>query len=467
MKEVFIEKSHKLLRIAIKENNTLVYCRFYEEDNKPKVGEIYLGVIKKIVPAMKCAFIDLGCDRNAYLDLDKHKAKIKNGDEILVEVLKEEIGDKGAKVTSKVTMGGDYLIVGDFGTGIRMSKSIEDNEFIKEVKKKIKAPKDMAVTIRTKAVEKTIGFIEGEMELLSNNFREIKKRGTFTKGPKILYKPEKALREVLLDLDIDDRVYCNDKDELEDINKIISDLHKRKDGYIGIVSSLHEGDINLFHYYGLDNEILSLRNRKIELKSKGCIILDKTEAMNVIDVNSGNSIEGIDVEENILKINLEAATEICKQIQLRDLSGIIVIDFIDVFNEKQKNEIIKTLKLGLKNDRNKIKVYDFTELSLVQITRERRGKSILEYIEEEVGNQFYSIKAVKKDYLKFLIKNELLRVCRGSCFENLEVHINKIYYFDLRDNIEDLESYMANKNLCIKVVFDDIELFSVNPAIFN
>lgn len=462
MREIFIERNNNLLRLAVKLDEKFINCRFYEEDNKPKVGEIYLGVVKNIIPSMKSIFIDLGTDRNAYLYLDKYNSKIKTGDEILVEVLKEEIGEKGATVTTKVSLGGDFAVVGDFGVGIKISKKIDDVDFVESIKKSIDAPKDMAITIRSRATEKSLDFIEIEINSLISRFKDIKQRGTYSKGPKLLYKQQRALREELLELKSGDKVYCNSKEDYENVASLLKEMNKEE-----VSNSLYEGEINLFLQYGLEKEILALRKREVMLKSQGYLVFNKTEAMNVIDVNSGALIEGKNMEDNIFKVNLEAANEICRQIALRDLSGIIIIDFIDMFKENHKKKIIEVLRENLRNHRNKIKVYNFTELSLVQITRERREKSILEYIEEVHRQEAYTLSRISKEYLMFLIKNELIRLRKTLDLKKVKIEINELYYFDFINNLEEFKNYLCKNEIEVEVIFNKVEIFNIISSVFN
>lgn len=465
MKELFIERREKLLRIALKENSLLSECFIEEERNEPLPGEIYKGVVKNIIPAIKCLFVDIGYEKQGYMSLlPKEINNFKKGDEIIVEVIKEQYGDKGARITNKYTLPGRYVVLTPKKEGIIFSKKINDTDLIKNIKESINPINGIEITIRTNAQFVSIETIKSEIEDLKVKLENIEREGKYTLKLKRLYGENSLIYKVLRD------------NISEDTNKIIVD---NKEDYLmithylakdeGIEVILHKEKRSLFDYYGIEKEILALRKNKINLKCGGNIVIEKTEAMYVIDVNSSKNITGKNAERNAEETNEEAAIEIGRQIRLRNLSGIILVDFIDMKENQNKRKIIDTLKNALENDKRKNAVYPFTELNLVQIARKRRGKSIYEHIEEQCSVCNGTGKRLKSSYISLLIRNEIIRIeGDGSPIKDFYIEINKEYEDIINENMFEFlqEIDGIDKNIYLNFV-DLVEYHKVEPLIFK
>ncbi|CAG7840358.1 ribonuclease [Clostridium novyi B str. ATCC 27606] len=467
METIYIEREEEILRIVLREDDILKECFIEEEKLEPSPGKIYKGVVKNIVPAIKCAFIDIGCNKNAYMYLH-HKFKnddLKNGDEVLVEIMKESIGEKGPKVTSSISVPGRYVVIVTNNNKISFSKKIEDNDNFKcYIKDNINKPEDIGIMIRTNALDATIEDINTEIEKLYETYKKIVQEGTYCLKPKLLYDGGGTLGRILNDILTFNtkKVVLNNEQDLKYIKKFIEDKSD-----LDLELQLYEGTQNLFSYYNIEREILSLRNNKVMLPSGGNIIIDKTEAMYVIDVNSGKNTKETSIDKTALVTNLEAAREIARQIMMRNLSGIIIIDFIDIHDYDYKKKILHILKDEFKEDKKKTVIYPFTQLNLVQIARKRRGKAISEYIEEECTMCNGKAKRIKLSYINKLIRNELKKIDNDYNISDIYIELDEKYKKDVLGDvikfIKDIEG--LRKKIYVNFI-SNLEYFKVEPLLF-
>ncbi|MBX4269523.1 Rne/Rng family ribonuclease [Clostridium estertheticum] len=466
MKEIYIERQEEILRIAIKENNKLKECFIEEENSGPVPGEIYKGVVKNIVPAIKCAFIDIGHNKDCYMYLDEkfHNTKIKKGDELIVEVLKEAIDKKGAKVTSAFGIPGTYCVVVNMNKNISFSKKINNRDFEALVERSLIKPKDIGVMIRTNAAQVDINTLNDEVEALYEIYKNIIKRSEYSRNPILLFSDAGALNRTLRDI-LDKntfKIVLNNESDFEYTKK---NTQTRTD--IDVKVELHNESRMLFDYYGIEKELLSLRNHRITLKCGGNIVIDKTEAMYVIDINSGKNIKSRSLQKTAQTTNIEAATEIARQIRLRNLSGIIIIDFIDTDDPDVRKSILNVLRDGFEDDKNKTVVYPFTELNLVQIARRRRGKSIYEFIEEPCMVCGGKSSRVKLAYMQFLIRNEIFKINSEQVLLDIYIEIGEVYKKDIMDNVLEFARQIGAIENKIYVNFiPHLDKFKVESLIF-
>ena len=467
MEEIFIEREGDILRIALREDGKLKEC-FIEEDNEePTPGEIYKGVVKSIVPAIKCAFIDIGYKKNAYMYLHERlkNQNTRKGDEVLVEVMKEALGEKGPKVTNQISIPGRYAVIVTQNEDISFSKKIEENEEFKEyILASISKPTDVGIMIRTNALDVDIEHINTEIKELYDKYTKIVREGKYSIKPKLLFNDGGSLGKVLLDIlsDNTNKVIVNNE---EDYDYIVNFANNKPD--LNFEVSLHTDVQGLFSYYNIEKEILALRNSKVALHSGGNIVIEKTEAMYVIDVNSGKNVKETSIDKTALMTNLEAAKEIAKQIMIRNLSGIIIIDFIDIDNYENKKKILNILKEEFKQDKKKTVIYPFTQLNLVQIARKRRGKSIYDYIEEDCRHCHSKGKRVKLSYVNSLIKNEIIKINKGYEMTDIYIEVDETYREDI---LGDVISFVKDIDALDKKVYvnfmSNLENFKVEALLF-
>lgn len=465
MKEIFIERREQLLRIAVKKNNELIESIVEEKKNNPIIGEIYKGRVKNILPAINSIFVDLGLDKEGYMYFSEElKEKgIKKGDEILVEVIKEPINDKGAKLTHKVSIPGKYVVLNCYKEGLEFSKRIDDEEKKREILNSINPLNGASITIRTEGANVDIKLLKKEIDKLYVQFQNIDKQMKYSLGCKKLYGEDLSLYKLLMNSIGDGtiKVYVDNDEDFENIKVFMSDTENFK-------IERYEGYRSIFDFYGIEKELLKLRHNKVNLPCGGYIVIDRTEAMYVIDVNSGKNIKERNFNKTILETNVEAAREIGKQIKVRNLSGIIVIDFIDMREKSQKAIVMSELKESLKSDKGNIKIYPFTELDLVQISRRRQGKSIYEYMEEECSICKGKGIILKLSHIEGLIRNEILRMSEENSINSFYIEIDSVY----KDRVkEDIFSFIKEIDGIDKEIFinyvDGIEGYKIEPLLFQ
>jgi ribonuclease G len=467
LKKVFIERQKDILRICITENERLSECYIEEEQVAAYPGQIYKGIVKNIVPGIKCAFVDIGTGKNAYMYMDSrlNNLNIKKGQELLVEVIKESMGSKGPKVNNNITIPGRYSVIETLNHDINVSKKINGNILREKFLLGIKKPSDVGIMIRTNAEKVPISEINEEIQRLYEVYKDIVNRGTFTNKPQLLFNPGGVLGKILRD-------NINDSTELVVVNNgedysFITDYFDDK-ADIRAKVELYDESIPIMEFYGIEREILALRKRTVSLSCGGSIVVDKTEAMYVIDVNSGKNVKGISIEKTAEITNVDAAKEITRQVKLRNLSGIIVIDFIDTGDKKAKEKILQILENGFKDDKNKTIIYPFTELNLVQIARRRRGKSILELIEENCEHCNGRGKILKFSYLKHLIRNGILRINAENRINKIYIEICEIYRDEILKDVEGfIEDINGKENSVYIKYVKNVNAFKLEPLLFQ
>ena len=465
MKEIFIERRERILRIAVKSNNELIESIVEEKRNEPIIGELYKGRIKNILPGINSIFVDLGLEKEGYMYYSEElKAKnVKKGDEILVEVIKEPINEKGAKLTHKACIPGKYVVLNCYREGIEFSRRITDESVKKSILDNIDSLDNAGITVRTEGADVEIDVLKREINKLHEEFKKIDKQMKFSSNLKKLYGENLTLNKVLMNCSMNEniKIHVNNEEDFE----YVSDFVKGEENF---KVDLYDGYRNLFDFYGIEKELLKLRHNKVNLHCGGSIVIDKTEAMYVIDVNSGKNIKERSFNKTILETNLEAAKEIGKQIRLRNLSGIIVIDFIDMRDRSQKSAVMAALTESLKDDKGNIKIFPFTELDLVQIARKRQGKSIYEYMEEECTLCKGRGIILKLSYIEGLIKNEIVRMKEENSIDCFKIEIDSVY----KDRIqEDIFTFMKEIDGLDKEIYlmyvDGIEGYRIEPLLFQ
>ncbi|KOF56725.1 ribonuclease [Clostridium sp. DMHC 10] len=467
MKQIYVERCSKILRIAIKKDGVLEQC-FVEEDNDICSGQIYKGIVKNIVPAIKCAFVDIGESKSAYLYMDSklNNLNLKKGEELLVEVIKEAAGSKGPKVSNAITVPGRYAVIITSHNEIEISKKITGEEYINKLKHSVLKPEDVGVMIRTNALKVDFETINIEIKKLYEIYKNVIAKSENSNHKGLMYNAGGAIAKVLRDRVDEDTVeiVVSNKDDFDYIKEYVD---SKKD--INCKVTLHDNIINLMDYYGIEKEILELTNEEVKLECGGFIVIDKTEAMYAIDVNSGKNVKSRDIMRTAIVTNLEAAKEIVRQIKLRNLSGIIVVDFIDINDNSVKRKILNVLEEGFKNDKSKTVIYPFTELNLVQIARSRKGKSICEYIEEKCELCNGNGKQLSLIYMKNLIANKIARCLNEHSGEkNIYIEMDKRYREKILCDAKAFATDVGLEDGNIYVNFkDNMRLFKIELVVFK
>ena len=387
MTEIFVQKSSERREIALLENEKLI--EYYEEteNSNRSEGNIYIGIVRDIVKGMEAAFVDIGTEKNSFIhvkdilpkidETKEHHEKstdiskvIKPKQKILVQVKKDSNSKKGARVSTHINLPSKYIVLMPNTDIVTVSQKIEDE---KEQKRLIKLVKENlsegnGAIIRTLAQGKEKEIID-DIKKVENQWQKIIQTSINPKCNKaeLLYKSEDILEKILMDLMDENisRIVVNSKEEKDRISK----LTKENKEYQNIPIEVQRKK-DILEIYDIRKQQKKAQNRKVWLKCGGFITIDKTEALTAIDVNTGKFTgNNNDLQSTILKVNKEATIEIAKQMRLRDIGGIIIIDYIDMKRNTDKEEILKLMKEALKKDRTKTQVEGFTKLNLMELTR--------------------------------------------------------------------------------------------------
>lgn len=398
MKEIIIDKNkgkNKLVAL-LEDGRLLEKCEDTKQD-KASEGNIYCGIVRNILPSMQSAFIDIGKNKNAFIYIKDIIPKVSNqtgnkqeelskyniGDylkpnnSILVQVKKEEEGKKGAKVSKNISLTGRLCVLMinvDFITVSQKIENEEERKRLKQIASHIlsKYKEKYGVILRTGALGKKEEEIQEDIEELITLWRKIErtyKNISVNREPKLIFKNESDTTKFLisvLETDIS-RITTNEKEVFNSVKRYLEQINKND---IELVLDTKREYMQIF---GLEQQIEGIEKRKIWLKCGGFITIDKTEALTAIDVNSGKYIgnKSSNKENVVQKVNMEATIEIAKQLRLKNISGIIVIDYIDMEKDEEREEIINLLEKELKNDRSKTQIIGFTKLDLLEMTRKK------------------------------------------------------------------------------------------------
>ena len=383
-------------QIAVLEDGMLVEHYVTRATATSYAGNVYLGRVQNVLPSMEAAFVDIGKGRNAVLyagevnydasALDGKPPKIeqalKSGQSVVVQVTKDPIGHKGARLTSQISLPGRYMVYVPGGASAGISRKLPDTERsrLKAILRKI-TPEDAGVIVRTAAEGASEDELTRDVDRLQGQWAEIQRKAGRATAPALLYAEPDLVVRVVRDIFNEDftSLVVQGAGEWETINAYVRavapDLADR------VVP--HAGDQDVFAARRVDEQLLKALDRKVWLPSGGSLILDRTEAMTVIDVNTGRYTgKGGNLEETVTRNNLEAAEEVVRQLRLRDIGGIIVIDFVDMVLESNRELVLRRLTECLGRDRTKHQVAEMTSLGLVQMTRKRVGQGLIEAFSE-------------------------------------------------------------------------------------
>jgi len=400
-KEIIINSSIGETRIAIVEDGKLVELFVEKPERERMVGDIYLGKVVNVVKGMRAAFVNIGHKQDAFLhfsdigesfstvsamidhDEENHVEEtfrpdqIKVGQEILVQIIKEPISNKGSRLTTQISIPGRFCVLVPHSSIIGVSKkidSLKERRRLRKIARRLRPP-GFGLIVRTVAEGRDEPILNADIESLLKTWHKVEKKLKTAKPPMLVYKDMGMTSSVIRDL------------FTRDVNRLVVDsrkLYREITSYLKDVSRSLVDSVEYYHkktpifdYYGIEAEIEKSLARKVWLKSGGYIIFDQTEALAAIDVNSGKFIGRKNHEQNSLRINLEAAVEIARQLRLRDMGGIIVIDFIDMREEKNKRRLYDEFKREIRKDRAQANITPISEFGLIEMTRERVRPSLM------------------------------------------------------------------------------------------
>ena len=384
-------------QLAVLEGRELVQHYVTRVGAKSMVGNVYLGRVQNVLPGMEAAFVDVGRGRNAVLyagevnwspeDLEgpsppRIEQVLKSGQSVLVQVTKDPIGGKGARLTAQISLPGRYLVLAPNSDVSGISRRLPDAERrrLRAIFKELK-PEQHGLIVRTAAEGASREALATDLDRLVGEWAQIDKRAKKAKAPAVLYEEPELTVRVVRDLFTDEE-YRELVTDSPRVFGIVTDYLRDVAPDVLAKVRLHEGSLPAFEEFHIVEQIHKGLDRKVWLPSGGYLVIDRTEALTVIDVNTGKSVGKTNLEETVVNTNLEAARETARQLRLRDIGGMIVIDFIDMLLEQNKKKVIDAMKEALAQDKSRSQVFDISPLGLLEVTRKRVSGGLLESFSE-------------------------------------------------------------------------------------
>lgn len=418
VKEIIINSSSTQTRVAITEDGKLVDFFIEHPEKRRMVGDIYLGRIARVLPGIRAAFVDINFKHDAFLhfsdigdtldDLqgifddddddngqsnndkkteknepaEEQYKKLHKGQDILVQILKEPVKDKGVRVSSALSLPGRFTVLLPFDNKIGVSKKIADFKERRRLRRIARGiiPENCGLIIRTAAKDQEENAVAADLRYLVKTWNDIQDLVKKSKPPALVYEDVNTTRSVIRDFFTPDvsHIFCDSKKIYREIRDYIQVLQPELSDKV----EYYKGAQSIFEAFKIEEQIKTLMGRKVAMPSGGHIVIEHTEAMTVIDVNSGKYAAKKEQELNSLKTDLEASREIVRQLRLRDIGGLIVVDFIDLEDDKNRKKIYDELKKEFKKDRAKVALLPMTDFGLMQITRQRVRENIIQTMHE-------------------------------------------------------------------------------------
>ncbi|MGB3345650.1 MAG: Rne/Rng family ribonuclease [Candidatus Humimicrobiia bacterium] len=458
------------IRVAILENDEVAELYFDREKKDSIIGNIYLGRVQKIMSGLDSAFVDIGVKKNAFLfikevvspfdyyegtnEILKGKIKqiLKPGQMLIVQVTRVPMGTKGARLTSLVSLAGRYLVMMPYDDGIGVSKKLDESERerLRSLSTRLKI-KNMGIVIRTAAKDTKLVILKRELKYLKRLWNNIQKKARRLDSPTLIHEELGLVQRILRDrLTLDFNSIVVDTKQLYDhisnyLIKKIPQMHSKL--------KLHSGEKPLFEEMGVEKAIDLALKRKVWLKSGGFIVIDKTEALTAIDVNSGRFSGRNDLEETIVHINLEAVEEIVKQIKLRDIGGLIVIDFIDMEKEGNRLKIVEAMKSALQSDNATTNITDISKLGLLEMTRKNVTEGIQDVLCKPCPYCDEGGYILSEESMRLKTEREIFKLTKESESEAFLIELNSgvaaMVIGQGGENVKKLEN-ITNKYISIK-----------------
>ncbi|MFW6133978.1 MAG: Rne/Rng family ribonuclease [Elusimicrobiota bacterium] len=426
-KKIYADITVDEKRVAIVEQGKLIDLHIQRGEDRKTVGNIYVGIVRNVVEGINSCFVDIGEGKNAFLPLSDFPGDIKKGKKVLVQVTKEELQEKGAKISGKISLPGRHIVLMPNEAKIGVSRNIREKDERKRLREILSsvAPKGGGFVARTSAENKEKKEILREAKFLLKIWSRIQKqakRAEKSNKAKLIYDESDivtyAAREFL---DKDTEVfYITDKKVYKRVYWFVKKIFPELKNKV----KLYDSGQPLFEKYNLEGQIENLKKRKISLKCGGYIIIEQTEALTAIDVNTGRFTGGVNREETAMTVNMEAATAAASQIILRDIGGIIIIDFIDLKKKNNKKKLLNNLKKDLSLDKAKIKIFPMTRLGLIEITRQRRRESIVKILCRDCPYCGGSGMIFSENTMYIKIKRELIRKASKMPGKVVQLFIN-------------------------------------------
>ncbi len=460
--EILANTSFEETRVAILEDNRLSELLWERRGSQNLVGNIYKATVENVLPGISSAFVNIGYEKNAYLyisdvlggDREPIDRILKKNQQIMVQVVKDAIGTKGMKVTMDVTLPGRDLVLTPFQQYCGISKNIEEGEKrqkLTETVTRLAAQHltGMGCIVRTEAEDASAEELEREMRYLQRQWESIRKRFDTSSSPAMLHEDMDLVLQVARDiLSEETGIYL--LDNKEDYNNVVEFVSKISPEMRDKVK-LYTGKTPIFTAFNVEQPIEAIRKTKLELPNGGTIIIQEAESLCAIDVNTGKYTGSKSQEDTVTATNIEAAQEIAHQLRLRNIGGIIVIDFIDMKKASNRARVVEALARAVKRDRAKIRILPITRLGLVEMTRERKRESTVSLLTEECPECHGSGRVLSSESMRIRIQREIYNLTLGRPGGNLRVVLHPLLAEGMRQKQEAIE---RNVHRSIKIQSD-------------
>ncbi len=485
LKEIIISVSDDETRVAVLEDKIPVELYIERPIVQRLAGNIYKGRVENVLPGMQAAFVDIGLDKNAFLYVEDALPQnsfegscsgetqdanicdvLKQGQEIVVQIVKEPIGTKGPRVTTHITLPGRYLVLMPNVDYIGISRRIEnekERERLKELASRVK-PDSTGVIVRTVAEGIDEEELYQDSTFLSKIWRKIENRCSNSSAPSLLHRDIELTQRIMRDIFTDDvdRLTINSKHEYERILELLDITGTKFKTKI----FLDERE-SIFSDYGIEPELEKALKRKVWLKCGGHIVIDQAEALTAIDVNTGKFVGTKNLEDTVLRTNLDAAVEIAHQLRLRNIGGIIIVDFIDMQQEENQQQVLEVLEEEIKKDKTKVNILGLTQLGLVEMTRKKVRPSLSEVMQKPCPYCEGKGKVLSEESMGIQFKKQICQLAQQTLAETILIEANPLVASKLIGsggvNLREMEQ-KTGKTLCIKGSPDKhIESVNISP----
>ncbi|WP_324667818.1 Rne/Rng family ribonuclease [Geochorda subterranea] len=445
-REILINVSHGETRAVMLEDGRLVEIHIEREAHQSVAGNIYKGRVENVLPGMQAAFVDIGLERNAFLYLADaplyvdareqdgetetvdvlprrpRRSKLREGQEVLVQVVKDPIGTKGARVVTHPTLPGRYLVLAPSTEYVGISRRIADEaerNRLKAIARRIR-PKGMGLIVRTVAEGREEAELEADLRFLMKVWDRVVQKSRRASAPALLYRDHDLIYRLVRDVFNEDlaRVVIDARAEYQKVLELAESLVGPS---IRSRVELYQGERPLFEAHGVEAELERALDRRVWLGCGGYLVIDRTEAFTSIDVNTGRYIGTTSLADTVLRTNLEAAVEIARQIRLRDLGGIILVDFIDMDRKEDRDQVLARLIAELARDRTRTHVLGFTRLGLVEMTRKKVREDLYAVLQKPCPYCQGSGRVLSEATTAHKIEREIRRLARSSDAEAMLV----------------------------------------------
>ncbi len=435
-KQILVSGEPAETRVAILEEGRL--CEIYVErrGHRPLAGNIYKGKVENVLPGMEAAFVDIGLEKNGFLYVeevmvhenpDKRPKKItqmlKSGQEILVQIVKDPMGTKGARLTTQLSIPGRYLVYVPEGEGVGVSRRLPDEERqrLRQICRELKVGK-AGLIVRTAAEGVSKRDLGSDLKFLEKMWQTVQGREKTTKAPALLYAEMEVSLKVLRDVFNESHRQIL-VDSQKEYDKMRSFLKKTSPALVGRVE-LYQGSAPLMETYGVDEEMKQALEKRVDLPSGGYLVIEETEAMTIIDVNTGRYVGRTKLEDTIVRTNMEACKEVVRQLRLRDIGGIIIIDFIDMARARNRQQVLETLDRELETDRTKTFIVELSPLGLVEMTRQNVTEGLRDILTKTCPTCKGEGVIVSEETMAIDIERRLRRLAASSASEAFLVEVH-------------------------------------------